>query len=97
MRQYTISPAAEQDMEDIVSYIAQDNPNAALNLLDTFYEAMDKLATHPQLGHYRPDLTSQPVRFWPVKNRYLIIYKDSYPLEIVRLLSSYRDITQLLF
>ncbi len=58
---------------------------------------MDRLAEHPQIGHYCPDLTPQPVRFWPVKNRYLIIYKEGRPLEIVRLLSSYRDITSLLF
>lgn len=94
MRHYNISPAAEQDMGDIVSYIVQDNPNAALKLLDSF---MDRLAVYPQFGYYRPDLTPQSVRFWPVKNRYLIIYKDSNPLEIVRLLSSYRDITQILF
>jgi len=97
MRTYVLSFATEKDIEDIVTYIGQDNPIAALKLLDAFYEAMDRLAEHPKIGHYRPDLTPQPVRFWPVRNRYLIIYKESSPLEIIRLLSSYRDITNLLF
>lgn len=38
MRHYALTYAAEQDIEDIVTYIAQDNPPAALKLLDNFYE-----------------------------------------------------------
>lgn len=36
MRQYILAPAAEHDIEEIVTYIAQDNPAAALALLDDF-------------------------------------------------------------
>ncbi len=93
---YFLSPAAEQDIDEIVTYIAKESTNAALKLLDTLYEAMDKLAENPMLGHSREDLTDKPVRFWSFKWHYLIIYKDCQPIEIVRVLSGYRDISSLL-
>ena len=54
------------------------------------------LARNPKLGHLRGDLTSTPVRFWPVYS-YLIIYDPATrPLEVVRILSGYRDVAALL-
>ncbi len=96
MSTYFLSPAAEQDIDEIVTYLARENPKAALNLLNTLYTTMDKLADNPNLGHIREDLTNRPVRFWPFKWHYLIIYTDYKPIEIVRVLSGYRDITRLL-
>lgn len=44
----------------------------------------------------REDLTDQPVRFWNVQS-YPIIYRlDTDPLEIVRIVSGYRDVSALL-
>lgn len=96
MRNYFLSLIAEQDIDEIVSYLAEENKDAALKLLDSAYEAMDKLASNPLIGHKRKDLTHLPVRFWPFKWHYLIIYKDCSPIEIVRVLSGYRDIASLL-
>lgn len=77
-------------------YIAEENPSAAYKLLDSFYSAIDLSADNPCIGHYREDLTNQPVRFWPIKSHYLIIYRDTSPTEIIRVLSGYRDIAALL-
>lgn len=96
MKEYFLSAIAEQDIDEIISYIAQENSNAALTFLDTLYESMDMLSSNPMLGHKREDLTNRPVRFWPFKWHYLIIYKDCSPIEIVRVLSGYRDISSLL-
>lgn len=96
MKNYFLSPLAEQDIDEIVLYIAEENKNAALRLLDSIYAAMDKLAENPMMGHKRKDLTDLPVRFWPVKWHYLIIYKDCQPIEVARVLSGYRDIANLL-
>ena len=42
------------------------------------------------------DLADEPLRFWRVYT-YLIIYRfESKPIEIVRVLSAYRDIRKLL-
>ena len=96
MNTYFLSPISEQDIEDIISYLAIENPATASKLLDSLYEAMNMLASNPLLGHKREDLTDKPVRFWTFKWHYLIIYKDCSPIEIVRVLSGYRDILNLL-
>ena len=96
MNTYFLSPIAEQDIDEIVTYTAQENPKAAMKLLDALYEAMDMLASNPMIGHKRKDLTNKLVRFWPFKWHYLIVYKDCQPIEIVRILSGYRDISSLL-
>ena len=48
------------------------------------------------MGHYREDLAAKPVRFWPVHS-YLVIYRpEQRPVQIVRVLSGFRDIRTLL-
>lgn len=42
--------AAEQDRVDIVDYIAQDNPLAAIRMDELFEAAVGRLADHPFLG-----------------------------------------------
>lgn len=78
MKNYLISPAAEQDIDELITYISQENPSAALKRLDRLYEAMNILAEQPLIGHQRKDLTNKPVRFWPAAFHYLIIYKVAY-------------------
>jgi plasmid stabilization system protein ParE len=63
MKNYFLSYLAEQDADEIVTDIARENPASALKFLDVLYETMDLLATHPQRGHKREDLTQKPVRF----------------------------------
>lgn len=96
MKEYFLSQIAEQDVDEIISYIAQENPKAAFKFLDALYETMNLLAENPLMGHKREDLTYHPVRFWTFKWHYLIVYKNGSPIEIVRILSGYRDISNLL-
>ncbi len=42
--------AAEQDRADIIDYISQDNPLAAIRMDEFFAEAAGRLAEYPQLG-----------------------------------------------
>ncbi len=51
---------------------------------------------NPRIGHKRSDLTDKPVLFWSIY-RYMIVYsiKDT-SIEIVRVLSSYRDLVKIL-
>jgi plasmid stabilization system protein ParE len=70
--------------------------DAADRVTKEIHEAIVMLAQNPELGHVRKDLTSKSVRFWPIYS-YLIIYNPSTnPLEIVRILSGYRDLAMLL-
>jgi plasmid stabilization system protein ParE len=96
MSSFIFSPAAQQDLIEIWQYIAEDNLRAADKVIQTIQEKCNLLSQQPNIGHRRTDLTNRPVLFWPVYN-YLIVYKsDSTPLEIVRILSGYRNIIELL-
>jgi plasmid stabilization system protein ParE len=54
------------------------------------------LARNPGGGHWRTELTDEPVRFFAVYS-YLIVYRpETQPLEIVAILHGYRDVTQIL-
>jgi plasmid stabilization system protein ParE len=94
---FVIAPAAEQDILGIGAYIEADNPAAARKLVAEIYDCFPRLAARPAMGHRRPDLTSLPVRFWTLRGRYMIVYREqTKPIEIVRVLSTYRDIAAIL-
>jgi plasmid stabilization system protein ParE len=97
MADFDLTLLAEQDLDEIIMYIAKENKNAALNLLNKFFEAFNLLADNPQIGHIRDDLTDKKVRFWSVKARYLVIYIDITPIKIIRVLSGYRDIASMIY
>ena len=57
---------------------------------------MHRLAELPALGHVRDDLVDESLRVWTVHS-YLVIYRpEARHLQIVRVLSGYRDIATLL-
>ena len=92
MSSYLLSPEARDDLLEIWSYIARDNPAAADQLEADLYAACEKLAVHPHLGHRRADLTDEPVLFWRVRGVYLVIYlAETAPLSIVRILHGARE------
>ena len=96
MAEHFYSPEAQLDLLAIWEYIAHDNVDAADRVEQEIEQAVSMLARNPKLGHLRRDLTSTPVRFWPVYS-YLIIYDPATrPLEVVRILSGYRDVAALL-
>lgn len=92
MSHFRISPQAQTDLDDLWFYVAQDNVDAADRLLDEVHAAFLKISEMPGMGHRRDDLVNEPLRFWKVHS-YLIIYRpETSPLEIVRVISGYRDI-----
>lgn len=94
---YAFTPSAETDLAEIWRYVAEDNPKAADRLEADIYEACRMLAKRPELGTKRPTWTDKPVRFWPVRLNYLIVYvPESTPLQILRVLNAARDVPRLL-
>jgi len=92
MNAYVLSRDAEQDLDDLWDYIADESVDAADHLLAQIFEAFEELARFPSMGHTRKDLTSYPVLFWPVGN-YLVIYRCTRdPIEIVALVHGKRDV-----
>lgn len=85
------SQKARIDLLEIWNYIAEDNPNAADNLLDLINEKCNLLDENTKLGQARPDI-SKEMRYFPIKN-YLILYQiQSFGIEIVRVVHGSRDI-----
>jgi plasmid stabilization system protein ParE len=96
MSQFILSSLASRDLDETWEYIAADNIDAADRWVSEIEKALRLLADRPALGHTRKDLTRRPVLFWSA-GRYLIIYRaDRQPIEVVRIVSAYRDISRLL-
>lgn len=85
---------AEEDLIDIWLYIAQDNPDAADRLLDTFEQKGLLLADNPELGQARPDI-AEDFRYLPV-GRYLMLYRViPGGIELVRVVQGMRQLSAL--
>ena len=96
MERYILAPSGRDDLDAIWLYIAKDNPVAATRVEQELIAAMRHLGQHPFSGHRREDLTDKPVRFWSVYS-YIIVYDHAVsPVHILRILSGYRDVKQLL-
>lgn len=96
MAKYILSAEAEADLKGILEYISGDSPQSALQVLDRFLEVFRMLGEHPDSGHYREDLASQAVRFFPVYS-YMIVYTSgSSPVGIARILGAAQDVESIL-
>lgn len=87
---------ARLDLLEIWEFIAADDLEAADRIISEIQKSAVTLAQNPNIGHSRRDLTSKPVRFWTIHSYLMIYLPDSKPLEIVRVLSGYRDVASLL-
>ena len=99
MSKYQFTPQAVNDLLDIWSFIAQDNPEAADRVEAAVFRACDLLADSPLAGSIRRDLTPLPLRFWVVQPypSYLIVYDpEKTPLQIIRILHNARDLAVVL-
>lgn len=94
-RTYSLTPAAEQDIDEIVDYIAMDSVDAALGVFSDLKRGMQRIAAMPGMGHVRDDIADEGLRIWTVHS-YLIVYRSSgHCTEIVRVLHGARDIRAL--
>ena len=92
MKSYWLTPAAEDDLFEIWTYVAKDNSDAANRVEVEILDACLRLAARPDLGHHRRDLTDKPVRFFLVRRTYLVVYDPTAePLEVIRVLHGARD------
>jgi plasmid stabilization system protein ParE len=93
---YVLSDEAEQDFEDIVTFVAADSIQGARKVVTDIEQAMVRLGEMPRMGHVRADLAESDVRFWVVHS-YLIVYRaEMQPIQILRIVSGFRDLVELL-
>jgi plasmid stabilization system protein ParE len=96
VNKYVLNVDAEQDLNEIWEYIAEDSIDAADRWIDKLFDAFEALARCPGMGHKREDLTAFPVLFWPV-GAYLILYRvQAEWIEIVAVTQGARDIPSFL-
>jgi antitoxin ParD1/3/4/toxin ParE1/3/4 len=88
-----LAPEAKDDLRGIRDYLADaGGQRLARYVLGEFSAAFQLLASRPEAGHVRQDLTSLSVKFWPVFS-YLIVYDPvARPLAVVRVLHGRRDV-----
>ena len=97
MPRFILSPEARDDLQEIRDYlVSQGGRRLARYVLHEVVTAFRLLASHPDIGHLRQDLTTLPVKFWSVFS-YLIVYDPAArPIAIVRVLDGRRDVQTIL-
>jgi toxin ParE1/3/4 len=91
MSGFVLHPDAFTDLNEIWEYIAADNPGAADRVLEEIHEAISALVPFPQAGYSRPDLTSRPLRFHPLRDFLIVYAPDEKPLLVVAILHGRRN------
>lgn len=100
-KKIVITPKASQDIDDCFAYIAQDNPEIALQFFDSTRLTIAQIARMPGIGSIFATKNErlQGLRKRSVKDfrKYLIFYIDREDVvEIVRILYATRDISSIL-
>lgn len=99
MSSYRFTPQAAEDLFEIWRYVAEDNEEAASRVENAILAACSFLANASLSGRVRRELTSRPLRFWPVRQfpHYIVAYDPAEkPLQIIRLLHGKRDLQHLM-
>ncbi len=96
-RRYVLAPDAALDLVQIWRYIKKEGNAGVADRVETaIRDQIVSLAKRPGIGHWRKDLTDEPVKFFPVYS-YLIVYRpDTKPLHVVAILQGRRDVQQVL-
>ena len=84
---------AEEDLTEIISYVAADRPNVAGKLISRFNIKLAVLATSPHVGHlpYARSLKQLGYRYLVLDN-YLIFYiVDGHTIYVHRIIHGARD------
>ena len=89
---------AEQDLTDLLSYLAAENSQAAAEVLDRIEARLEALQNHPFVGRvpHNAKLTALGYRVLVIDN-YLVFYKVKGNVVLVyRILHGARDLLRLL-
>ena len=93
----TWSPAARDDLHDIIVFIARDNPNRAMSFGYELISETDRLQEFPKLGRIVPEYSNDTIReiiFRPYRIVYRI-HHEGRLCEIVRVWHSARGLPRL--
>ena len=88
---YRLSALAEEDLNEIWSYVAEDaSPTTADRLIDAIFDRFELLVEQPRMGRNRPEF-GEGVRSFVVES-YVIYYRqEGDDVLIARILHGRRD------
>lgn len=96
MNRFIISPAAADDLDELLAFVARDSASRAEIVAGRLRVAIHRAARHPLLGHVHSSIDDPALRVW-VAAPYVIVYRHaSRPIEIVRILHGARDVGTIL-
>ncbi len=94
MNRYQLSREAEQDLEDIWVYLAEQDEIGADRAIAKLLDHLPMLAQFPEMGKLRDELLAE-LRSFPVKPYIVFYFVQANCIEIVRILHGSRDVERL--
>ena len=91
MNQYRVSAEARSDLDEIWLYIVHDNPDAADKYIRAIISRFPTLASMPQMGRERPEL-SPGLRSFVVSHHVIFYRLFDGGIEVARVLDGVRDL-----
>jgi toxin ParE1/3/4 len=93
---YSLTPEAEEDLEEITDYFSDKSPKAGRRVLDKIEERCHRLAQSPRMGTPRGDLGTD-IRSSAVPPYVIFFRPVTDGVQILRILHGARDIDASLF
>lgn len=91
MADVLFAQAAQTDLLEAWLFIAEENQDAADDLLDKIDREAETLALQPLMGRSRPEL-GHGVRSWPTSTPYILFYlAEANGITVLRVLHHARD------
>jgi toxin ParE1/3/4 len=89
---------AEEDLTEIISYVAADRPNVAEKFLSRINIKLEALTTNPHIGHLPHEASLKQLGYrYLVLDNYLIFYvTDKQMIYVHRIIHGARDYKNLL-
>jgi toxin ParE1/3/4 len=94
MSSYSFSDTAVRDIDEICEYIAIQNSKAASQLFDLIRQKCKLVASFPNMGKTYSKLNPN-LRGFVVEDYIVFYYPSSHGINIVRVISGYRDLDDL--
>jgi toxin ParE1/3/4 len=94
-----ITQNAENDLDEIILYIAQDSAQTALKILDRLQKKIYSLKNYPERGRRVPELLDKNIKDYRelIESPWRIIYKiENNDVHILMVIDGRRNVTDIL-
>ena len=94
-----ITQGAEKDLDEIIEYIAQNNPRTAMQIMEQIIEKIKTLDHFPFRGGYVPELLARNIKDYRQisENPWKIYYKvDGNVVNVLSIIDSRRNLKDVL-